>query len=645
MLAATATATATTPRWSIFELTLTGPPDSDKRNAFQIGLNATFKLKAADLVLTVNGFYDGGSTYKVRFAPPQEGDWNYAVSSDEPSLHGHAGELTATAPTPGDHGPVQSRGFGLVHADGMPHLSIGTTSYQWASKGFDMQRQTLATLKTSPFNKMRMTVFPKWYVYNHANPVETGAAFPIRAGSVAANASAWGCVGHACPSLAGSFDLKRFNVSFFRNYERLVRELGVRGVVADIILFHPYASPTPLPPWLCTPPQGPCRVMCMPGTITATGGLTASAGATRRATTRPSIRAISSTWSRDSVRTPTCGGRWPTSGVFVRVRRAASTPRICRCVSARAPPRVLAVHCSIVLYLHLYALVAVAVASVGRLVPRALIVRPIRPSGVHPQWQSAVQPLPPVDQPRVTPGPRGQDSGDPHTVYLLLRLRSYSLQAPPPLPPSADEPHAPLLACGCSRYAKPVIWDEVRYEGDIPESWGALSGAEEAARYWGGAALGVYVGHSETLLRDGVTDDQQPLWWAKGGELIGSSPDRIRWFGERWREALGGLDGRVSLGELRPSNVTFPPARHGQSPVANVLNDTRGGTFFYAHFLRAGVWSVPLPRPAGGAGKCWHLVELDYWTMESVERSLPPNATSVSVTVAAVPSDMFVSLK
>ena len=41
------------------------------------------------------------------------------------------------------------------------------------------------------------------------------------------------------------------------------------------------------------------------------------------------------------------------------------------------------------------------------------------------------------------------------------------------------------------RYGKPVVWDEVRYEGDIPDSWGALSGAEESDRFWWGAALGV----------------------------------------------------------------------------------------------------------------------------------------------------------
>ena len=52
------------------------------------------------------------------------------------------------------------------------------------SKSFEMQRQTLGTLRDGQgdgpvFNKLRMTVFPKWYEYNHANPVETGTAYAI----------------------------------------------------------------------------------------------------------------------------------------------------------------------------------------------------------------------------------------------------------------------------------------------------------------------------------------------------------------------------------------------------------------------------------------------------------------------------------
>ena len=117
--------------------------------------------------ITVNGFYDGDGVYRVRFSPPFEGSWTYTTRSNEAQLDGKSGSFTATAPTNSNHGPVESQGFRLVHADGTPYFSVGTTSYQWTSKSFEMQSQTIETLRQGQgdgpiFNKMRMTVFPKW---------------------------------------------------------------------------------------------------------------------------------------------------------------------------------------------------------------------------------------------------------------------------------------------------------------------------------------------------------------------------------------------------------------------------------------------------------------------------------------------------
>ena len=65
--------------------------------------------------------------------------------------------------------------------------------------------------------------------------------YEIIPGSVAANATAWGCQGGSgCPTTKGSFDFTRFNVSYWRNYERLLRSMRASGVIADIIVFHPY---------------------------------------------------------------------------------------------------------------------------------------------------------------------------------------------------------------------------------------------------------------------------------------------------------------------------------------------------------------------------------------------------------------------
>ena len=190
--------------------------------------------------VTVGGFYDGGTDYRVRFAPPFAGSWTYRTASNVAALDGKSGAFVATQPSGANHGPVLSNKYALQFADGTPHFSVGSTSYQWASMPLAMQAQTLRTLREGQgdgpvFNKQRMTVFPKWYRNNHQNPVEVGAAFQIRPGSVAANASAWGCVGTGCPSTSGSFDFSRFNVSYWRNFERLVGEMQQMGVIADVI--------------------------------------------------------------------------------------------------------------------------------------------------------------------------------------------------------------------------------------------------------------------------------------------------------------------------------------------------------------------------------------------------------------------------
>ena len=78
-------------------------------------------------------------------------------------------------------------------------------------------------------------------------------------------------------------------------------------------------------------------------------------------------------------------------------------------------------------------------------------------------------------------------------------------------------------------WGKPIIFDEIMYEGNLNKRWGNLSG-EENRRFWLGVVAGCYVTHGETYL-----DPEQPfdenttptLWWSHGGRLKGTSPARI----------------------------------------------------------------------------------------------------------------------
>ncbi len=69
---------------------------------------------------------------------------------------------------------------------------------------------------------------------------------------------------------------------------------------------------------------------------------------------------------------------------------------------------------------------------------------------------------------------------------------------------------------------KPIIFDECKYEGNIPSRWGNLSGEEMTRRFWLAVINGCYATHGETYL-----DPNDVLWWSKGGELHGTSPERI----------------------------------------------------------------------------------------------------------------------
>lgn len=79
------------------------------------------------------------------------------------------------------------------------------------------------------------------------------------------------------------------------------------------------------------------------------------------------------------------------------------------------------------------------------------------------------------------------------------------------------------------QHGKPISVDECRYEGNIEESWGNLSGKAMTERFWEAMTQGAYCTHGETFLDRSVANpDDAVLWWSKGGRLKGESPARIQ---------------------------------------------------------------------------------------------------------------------
>jgi hypothetical protein len=131
-------------------------------------------------------------------------------------------------------------------------------------------------------------------------------------------------------------------------------------------------------------------------------------------------------------------------------------------------------------------------------------------------------------------------------------------------------------------YRKPVVYDEVKYEGDIANRWGQLSAEELVFRFWNGTVAGTYVGHGETY-----KSDDQILWWSKGGVLKGQSPARLAFLKkvlddapaegiepiDKWQHPeYGGQPGEyylIYLGKAQPTSWEFllpkPPLGKFQS--------------------------------------------------------------------------------
>lgn len=113
------------------------------------------------------------------------------------------------------------------------------------------------------------------------------------------------------------------------------------------------------------------------------------------------------------------------------------------------------------------------------------------------------------------------------------------------------------------KYNKPIVIDEMCYEGDIEQYWGNISGKEMLRRMWKTVILGAYPGHSECYMGE-------KIWWSHGGKLYGESYKRFGLLYKIMQEcgalhptgylSASNSDGSIILwyfGEHRPSFYSF----------------------------------------------------------------------------------------
>ncbi|MBI3969702.1 MAG: DUF4038 domain-containing protein [Chloroflexi bacterium] len=215
------------PCWAIHELTLRAAADAE--NPFlEAALEGEF-VAPSGRTMVVSGFYDGEDTWRLRFAPDEEGDWTYL-------LRGHGVDVTArgrlqcVAPEgPGRHGFIRmhpENPYAFAYADGAPFFPMGDTCYGLYTDSHltaGLRRQYLDTRQRQRFNFIRFHII---------NSLTRAAAEPAW----------WPWTG-----TPDAPDLDRLNPAFFRGLDGVLRELAARRMHAELILLNFYQSPAPLP--------------------------------------------------------------------------------------------------------------------------------------------------------------------------------------------------------------------------------------------------------------------------------------------------------------------------------------------------------------------------------------------------------------
>lgn len=155
-------------------------------------------------------------------------------------------------------------------------------------------------------------------------------------------------------------------------------------------------------------------------------------------------------------------------------------------------------------------------------------------------------------------------------------------------------------------YSIPVIFDEVRYEGNLHSRWGRMSGEEMIASMWNGLTQGTYVSHGECFQNH--AGDYDTIFWAKGG----------RWRGEAWK--------RIPF--MRKILADLPHPMQMADVSRDELTSTAGPGYYIVYFgdRIQDSWLFSLPQKNASyerpqAGERFTVEIIDTWNMTSKQVS------------------------
>ncbi|MFQ5809912.1 MAG: PA14 domain-containing protein, partial [Armatimonadota bacterium] len=215
------------PRWEPYDLAFAS--DTEHENPFTVRLVARANGPNGE-TLNVPGFYDGDDTWKVRFAPLSLGPWELKTESDNPKLDGKSATVECVAnANESVHGgllvdPDSPHHF--VWEDGARYLLLAyECDWLWA---LDMDDPELPTLE--PFlDKLAEHGFNHILLnaYAHDCGWRKGKTGPDDYGPPPM---------YAWLGSNEEPDHRQFNLEYWQHYDRMMRALYERGIVAHIMI-------------------------------------------------------------------------------------------------------------------------------------------------------------------------------------------------------------------------------------------------------------------------------------------------------------------------------------------------------------------------------------------------------------------------
>jgi hypothetical protein len=208
------------PRWEMHEFSIKGRAHVD--NPFRDAALVGKFISPSGRTNVLDGFHDGGESWRLRFAPDEEGEWSYLLRGEGVEIL-QRGKLRCTK--------ARGRGFIRTHpenpyafayADGTPFFPMGDTCYGLLDDSPitpKLRDEYLRTRRAQRFNFVRMTV-------GHSEA------------RAATNTAYW-----AWGGTAQKPDLDRLNPDFFRGMDELFRDLKARGMNVELLLLNFYRRP------------------------------------------------------------------------------------------------------------------------------------------------------------------------------------------------------------------------------------------------------------------------------------------------------------------------------------------------------------------------------------------------------------------